>query len=100
MLGVYRFLREASAADRLSVLQFTHMACRTLEDTPVFLLKPCDLCVKHRQIERVEEKDLICLDEIHSAEFQLDPQSIAVRTEYKPCTQTEQYSLYCGRLCI
>lgn len=26
MLGVYRFLREASAADRLSVLQFTHMA--------------------------------------------------------------------------
>ncbi len=26
MLGVYRFLREASAAERLSVLQFTHMA--------------------------------------------------------------------------
>lgn len=41
ILGVYRFRREASAADKLSVLQFTHMACRTLEDTPVFLLRPC-----------------------------------------------------------
>lgn len=50
MLGVYRFLREASAADKLSVLQFTHMAWRTLEDTPVFLLRPCK-CVweRHRQ---------------------------------------------------
>lgn len=43
MLGVYRFLREASAAERLSVLQFTHMAWSTLEDTPVFLLRPCEV---------------------------------------------------------
>lgn len=40
VLGVYRFLREANAADKLSVLQFTHTAWRTLEDTPVFLLRP------------------------------------------------------------
>lgn len=37
--------------DRVSVLQFTHMACKTLEDTPVFLLKPCD-CVQQKQIDR------------------------------------------------
>lgn len=48
MLGVYRFLREASAADRLSVLQFTHMACRTLEDTPVLLLRPCECSREER----------------------------------------------------
>ena len=56
MLGVYKFLSEASAADRLSVLQFTHMAWRTLEDTPVFLLKPCDTD-KDKYIESYIERD-------------------------------------------
>lgn len=59
MLGVYRFLREASAADRLSVLQFTHMAWRTLEDTPVFLLRPC---VRERQRISLLRRDLLDLN--------------------------------------
>lgn len=53
MLGVYRFLREARAAERLSVLQFTHMAWRTLEDTPVFLLRPYEVW-KDTEQEREE----------------------------------------------
>lgn len=90
VLGVYKFRREASAADRLSVLQFTHMAWRTLEDTPVFLLRPCE-CVSERQIQRKREKvreqdrdiqmerqskrDYACSDEICDAEAALCPKS-------------------------